>query len=275
MPRPATPDTQHLIQLSDLHLLEDAAQGVDWCEACRGLDTDATLQAVLDEMQLSEPRIDALVVTGDIAQTPTPATYRRFRERLAGEGVPVYCLPGNHDDPDLLCAAEGGPVRAPASCMLGDWRLIFLDSTCGTDRPHGELGKAGLAQLAAELRAAPERPTLVLLHHPPIPVGSPWLDAIGLRDGAALLALLRGHRQVRAVLCGHVHQALDRTVDGVRVLAAPSTCLQFEPGTAEPRYAALPPAYRWLTLHADGGIDTGVRWVGAPAGAPPAAARGS
>ena len=100
--------------------------------------------------------------------------------------------------------------------------------------------------------------TLICMHHPPVPMGSAWLDNPGLRNAEPFLQLVRRHSQVRAVLWGHVHQASDRYVDRVRFMSTPSTCAQFLPDSDEFRVDARPPGMRWLTLNPDGGLTTEV-----------------
>jgi Icc protein len=90
---------------------------------------------------------------------------------------------------------------------------------------------------------------------------SRWLDGVGLQNGAAFMALLRRFPQVRGVVFGHVHQAYDAMHDGVRLLATPSTCSQFKPGSDDFALDARPPAWRRLALHPDGDLETSLQWL--------------
>jgi 3',5'-cyclic-AMP phosphodiesterase len=87
------------------------------------------------------------------------------------------------------------------------------------------------------------------------------MDSIGLRNPEALFAVLDRFPQVRAVLWGHVHQEYDQLRNGVRLLASPSTCIQFAPDSVEFKVDSTAPGYRWLRLHADGRLETGVSRV--------------
>jgi Icc protein len=99
------------------------------------------------------------------------------------------------------------------------------------------------------------------MHHQPLPMGSAWLDGVGLRDAAEFLKVVDGHDNVRVVLWGHVHQASDRQRGAVRFLSTPSTCSQFLPGSDFFALDDRPPGLRWLELHADGSVNTEVAWV--------------
>jgi Icc protein len=120
----------------------------------------------------------------------------------------------------------------------------------------GRLGEAELKRLESCL--ADSRPALVAVHHPPLALGTPWMDAIGLENGAQLLERLGRHPQARALLFGHAHCEFDAERGGLRLLGCPSTCLQFAMGTAELELDPRPPGYRWLRDTTGGGIDTGV-----------------
>jgi 3',5'-cyclic-AMP phosphodiesterase len=95
----------------------------------------------------------------------------------------------------------------------------------------------------------------------PVEMRSRWLDTVGLANADALFGIVDRHPQVRGIAFGHVHQALDTVRNGVRILATPSTCSQFLPGSDDFAIDNQPPAYRKLLLHADGRIETDVVWV--------------
>jgi len=141
-----------------------------------------------------------------------------------------------------------------------DWFVMML-STQVADRVDGELGKTALAALDTVLAAHPATHALLVLHHPPVAIGSAWLDAIGLADAPAFWAVVERHANVRGVLWGHAHQAFEGQRGNVRLMGTPSTCLQFLPGSADFALDARGPGWRWLELHADGRIETAVEWV--------------
>jgi Icc protein len=245
-----------LLQITDTHLHAAADSRM------RGVTTYETFLAVLRLAQ-GDPRWppDAIVVTGDIVQDESPAGYERFRASLEPFGRPVFCLPGNHDDPKLMRRLlRNPPFQVCGRASLGEWTLILLNTFLpGEDA--GALGPQRLEALRRNLVEDSGRYVLVCMHHQPLPMGSTWLDGVGLRDATEFLQLIEQYERVRAVLWGHVHQASDRRRGGIRFLSTPSTCSQFLPGSEFFALDSRPAGLRWLTLRPDGEIDTEVSWV--------------
>jgi Icc protein len=201
-----------------------------------------------------------VLVTGDIVQDD-PAGYAHFRRVFGSLGMPVLCLPGNHDDPSAMhreLAAE--PFVLGGSVDLGLWRIVLLDS-CIPGSASGRLDAHNLAALDAALGSAGGRHCLVCLHHHPVPMSSRWLDQVGLENAAEFLDVIDRHSQVRAIVWGHVHQSFEGLRKGVRLLATPATCAQFLPRADEFAVDRRPPGYRTLELRPDGSLLTEVVWV--------------
>lgn len=248
--------TVRLLHVTDPHLLAEDAGTIYGVRTALSLEK-VLLQATGDGFGVP----DAVLVTGDIADDRTRQAYLNFRRQMRGWGRPVLCLPGNHDVPALMAELlQGDGFQYCGRADFGNWTVVMLDSHVPGD-PSGFVSKAELARLDATLLDARGRHVLVCLHHPPVPVGSAWLDAVGLRNGPELIGLLDRHPNVRAVLAGHVHQAYDRVHGDVRYLTTPSTCAQFTPETAACLMDLKPPGYRWLAFDADGSIRTEVRWL--------------
>jgi Icc protein len=246
----------NLVQLTDQHLFTDPAGRL------RGVPTLPALRATLAAAREDIADCEAILATGDLVQDD-PGGYAHFRREFAALGKPILCLPGNHDDvPAMRAALKGQPFQLEGVFDRGNWRVLLLDSTIA-GQTGGALSEASLQQLERELAQAPERHVLVCLHHHPVTMRSRWLDTVGLANADAFFVALKRHANVRAVLFGHVHQSLDVMVDGVRILATPSTCSQFRPLSHDFAIDDAPPAYRTLKLHSDGHIETEVIWVAA------------
>ncbi len=239
-----------IVQLTDTHIYADAAARFD------GVDTRASLRAVLAHLHAGPP-YDLLVLSGDLSMDGSRASYAWLAEALAGETAPVVALPGNHDDPARWAASAGaGFTPTPALLTRGNWRLLMLDTHID-GVADGALGPGQLAWLERALAARPAGCyDLVFLHHPPLAVDSPWIDAMGLRDAAALWQVLARSPRPVACVAGHVHQTFDRLNAGVRVLTTPSTCVQFRPRSVRYAVDARAPGYRVLELFDDGRLAT-------------------
>lgn len=227
----------------------------------RGVCTDATLVRVLERVKAQARGPDLILATGDLVQDETRQGYERFRELLGVFGVPVYCLPGNHDAPVTMREVLSAPPFQ--FCGVGahpPWLLLMLNSFSAGD-DGGRLAPRELEFLERSLASAGDQHVLLALHHQPIPMGSHWLDGVGLREAEEFLGIVDRHSKVRCILWGHVHQASDRMRRGVRMLSTPSTCSQFRPASESFALDDRPPGFRWIDLKPDGNIRTDVVWV--------------
>jgi len=257
MTRDAQAEALTLLQISDTHLHATTDSRM------RGVNTYDTFKAVLAAARQNERwPVDAMLVSGDVVQDESRAGYERFRTELEPLGVPVLCLPGNHDDPKLMDEIlSRAPFQFCGTARLEGWSLILLN-TFLTGEDAGGLGARRIEALAAALKENERQHVLVCMHHQPMNMGSTWLDGVGLRDAQRFIEVIDAHSNVRGVLWGHVHQASDRWRGDVRFLSAPSTCSQFLPGSDFFAIDSRPPGMRWLDLYPDGRIETYVSWVG-------------
>ena len=241
------------------HLTDPHLYGTEH-ELLRGIKTLPSLQAALSHARRRDWPPDAVLVTGDIVQDD-PAGYSHFGRLLGSLRLPVLCLPGNHDDPEAMRRAlDREPFIIGGATDLGLWRIVLLDSTIPRSAA-GRLSTQSLAGLQAALAGAPQRHALVCLHHHPVPLGSRWLDQVGLQNAEEFFDIIDRHPSVRGIVWGHVHQSYDALHKGVRLLATPSTCAQFLPHSEQFALDPRPPAYRTLELRPDGSIATEVVWL--------------
>lgn len=240
-----------IAQLTDLHL---RPRGLP---ALRVVETATLARRAVARVLALDPRPDAVIITGDIADTPDPREYELARDILSHLPMPVYAVPGNHDSSEGLKAAfadqpwarQSPPGSLQFAVDVGPVRLVGLDTNV-PDETYGRLGPERLEFARNALEAAPGRPTLVALHHPPIPSGMKDMDAIGLKDADGLAALVRQHPQVGLVVAGHVHRNYVAPFAGTVAMVAPSVCHQTVlnlSGRGRPLFAFEPPAF---LLHA-------------------------
>lgn len=245
-----------VVQFSDCHLFA-AVEG-----KLLGLNTDDSLDRVLDLIEQEQPGMELLLATGDLSQDASAASYRRLLGKLERfAAVPCYWLEGNHDivEPMRQVLPEQDKL-APCVVRLNGWDVVMLDSTIPHEVP-GFLHDDDLEFLDASLKAAAGKHVLVCLHHHPIKLNSRWLDEQVVGSAERFFDVLDRYNHVRGVIWGHVHQEYDGSRNSVRLMSVPSTCVQFKPLSADFAVDDTAPGYRWLDLHADGGIDTGVSRV--------------
>ncbi len=250
-----TVDTIRILHFSDLHLFPDR-DGTLF-----GIRTADNLAAAVETARRRHPDHRLAVLTGDVTQHGEPAAFRLADELMAGLGTPVRAVPGNHDPAEtMIDLYRGRPIAWEGSLVIGGWQLLFINTSC-PEMVGGCLTDTVLRDLERALNTRPGLPALIALHHPPVAVGTPWLDRIGLQKPERLFRLLDRHPRVRALLFGHIHQPFEGERNGVRLLAAPSTYADFAVGGDQPVLTDDPPGFRWLDLHADGRLRTGITRV--------------
>lgn len=250
-----------IAQVTDTHIVDPGVGSGPY------VDHVARLAEVVARINAEDPPVDLVVLTGDLVDVGTAAEYELLRSVLAELRPPVVGLPGNHDARELFpdeLLPGGRPDHAHLSWVLdaGDVLVVGLDAI-DPGRPGGVLDDGRTEWLRAALAAAPERPTLLALHHPPFDTGIGWMDAAG-HPGAALRPVLAEHPQVQRVICGHLHRPIETAFEHALVTVAPPTvhavALDLAPG-ARPRLVVDPAGYQ-LHRFTDGTWISHTRYVG-------------
>jgi 3',5'-cyclic-AMP phosphodiesterase len=214
-----------LAQLSDFHLGDDRDG--------RGDPAAALARVVAAVAGLPNP-VDAVVVTGDLADHGTAAEYRLAQELLAPIGAPIYPLPGNNDDRAALRKAFGlageGDDPIDYAVDLGPLDLVVIDSTLPA-KTRGAFEPAQLRHLDATLAANAGKPTVVAMHHPPLTTAIADWDRWNMRRGPrrAIAETIAAHPHVLAIVAGHLHRVVASTLVGRPVISGPSTFTQAHP----------------------------------------------
>jgi 3',5'-cyclic AMP phosphodiesterase CpdA len=219
------PRPDHVIaHFSDTHLIagDDDLHG--------DVDADARLSELLERLSDSQICPDALIFTGDLADTGQSDAYRKLRclvEPFANRlGAEVIWVMGNHDNraalrEHLLCEA---PTMAPMDRVhdIAGLRVIVLDTSV-PGYHHGAIEPEQLEWLTAQLAEPAPFGTILALHHPPIPSMQDLAVTVELRDQARLARVLRG-TDVRSILAGHLHYSTTATFAGIPVSVASASC---------------------------------------------------
>lgn len=246
-----------LIQLSDLHLSDDATATLG------GVNAKANFIATLAYLQRHFV-VEKLVLTGDLSHDNSPQTLAWLVAQLARYQLQEDChwLLGNHDEPEQTAQALA-LLQAAKQWSQNGWQVMLLNTHSG--EPHGWLARGELERL--ERVAELGEPVLVMQHHHPHPIGA-FIDRHGLRNASDLGAVVARYRNIKVLAHGHVHQELSSSWHDLQVLACPATSVQFG-RTAEFSMTEDKPGFRWFKLSANGHLDTAVVRVPSGAGADP------
>lgn len=258
-------------QLSDPHIVEPG-KSPRTPKGFGPVDTAAFLSRAVDAVNRFDPLPDVAVITGDLVDRGEPAEYEHLRQLLGPLRMPVFVIPGNHDAREPLRAAFAVDGYLPADGFVQyaveDYpvRFVALD-TLVAGQHHGELCTASLQWLDQTLAAAPGRPTLVMMHHPPFATGIAYMDKYGFENPGALAAVIARHPQVERILCGHLHRSIDRRFAGTVAGTAPSTAHQIALNLlpdAPLRFRFEPPGYQLHLWREDSGLVTHTAVIAEP-----------
>lgn len=256
-----------VVQITDLHLQASEQTRLF------GVDTAQTLRLVVAEINALPEPAQLVIATGDLADDGSHQAYSRLAEILAGLAMPVYLLPGNHDDPAAMQQSlTGDNLFWQPNTRCGNWEIILVDSK-KPGSTHGLVSATELAELESRLQAAQERPVLVALHHSPASVCT--ARSCHLHNAPALLALLQRYDNVKALIGGHTHTDACQQLDGLTLLTTPSSYAQFSHSDIAPADTRLEfwdwhqidtsrHGFRVLDLYADGALRSEVHWGNNP-----------
>ena len=245
-------------QITDTHIY---AGGEAWDEV-RGVDPCAHLARAVEDLNTLEPQPAFVVHTGDIGGLEgTADDYERFLPLIEPLRAPIHYIPGNHDiNPSALNTMLVGRMpESPVHWHFDEQGWAFV----GIDSSSGAVDEGELYWLNQTLTSQRSSPTVLFLHHHPFPIGVPGIDKLVLRNALELLNLLADHPQVRLVVFGHVHSNGVFLFNDRIFLSTPAIGWQFvvrmDPARPGELQDFRPPAYRLVTLHDDGRIETWLR----------------
>jgi 3',5'-cyclic AMP phosphodiesterase CpdA len=245
-----------IAQISDLHIKRQGAL------AYNRVDTAGALERCVAALNEFRPVPDVVVISGDLADTPTSEEYDHLKRLLAPLKLPFAVIPGNHDSRDMMRAAFAGSAYAFPSgplnqeIAIGGLDLLLLDSSVA-GKPHGELDVASLQWLDTTLASNANRPALLFLHHPPFVAGIWHMDRQNLLNAGELAAVIRCHPRVRLIAAGHVHRATLTMFAGVpaTICPAPNHAVDLDlEHLREPSFKVEPPAFHLHCWFPDGGF---------------------
>ncbi len=242
-----------IAQITDLHIRPEGKP------AYRVVETNMLTERALRAVMLHRP--DLVVITGDLTDCGLREEYAVLADMLRRNvSAPVLAIPGNHDRREVMIAhlpqtrQHDGFVQYVVEDL--PVRVAMLD-TVVPGAGHGELCPLRLDWLERTLAAAPTRPTLIGMHHPPFATGIEHMDRIALRPRQAFAEILARHPQVQRVVCGHHHRPVVSRVGHAIASIAPSVAHQVELDLRQGAPSAFvlePPAFELHHWSADNGF---------------------
>lgn len=241
-----------IIQISDTHLMNQ--EDLEFVH----MNPEHSFQSVMQQIRQQYPNVDAIINTGDLAQVPVAETYSRYLSFMQRLGIPFYQIPGNHDNIDLFPFYQNkDEVQA---IHFGRWSFVLLNSAV-PDRIDGWIEQEQLQQLDILLAKLQQQSVIVACHHHPFAMQSKWIDQHMLKNTENLTDILAKHRNVKAVIFGHVHQDSCHEWQHIRFFSTPSTCVQFKPFSEDFALDNEMPGFRVLHLKANGELETQIHRV--------------
>ncbi|NJO13982.1 MAG: phosphodiesterase [Rhizobiales bacterium] len=210
-----------IAQMTDIHIgFEPSGEGEEL--------NLTRFRATLERLLHGPNPPDMLVLSGDITDHGDADSFATTVATLRDCPFPVLPMVGNHDSREGLLGAfpqvepgEGGFLHYVVEAGLG-LRVICLD-TLEEGRHGGAFCEARARWLADRLAAAPESPTLIFMHHPPVVAGIDWMDPAPHEPWMERLReVLTGQSQVQAIHCGHLHRPITTRFAGIPLGVTPS-----------------------------------------------------
>jgi 3',5'-cyclic-AMP phosphodiesterase len=246
-----------LAQVTDMHIKAGGKLSY------RVVDTEASLVRCIEHILKLPQRPHAMLFTGDLTDFGRPEEYDNLARILAPLPMPFFLMAGNHDDPDAMRAQFPSHAylrQRPGKLdyVIDDFavRIVALDSTIPR-QSAGELTPAQLEWLDETLGAAPAKPTIVALHHPPFWTGIGHMDRMPLLNPEALEPVIARHAQVERLICGHLHRPIVKRFGGTIASTSPSPSHQVAldlDDDAKSLFVMEPPAFQLHLWREEAGL---------------------
>lgn len=238
-----------IIQITDTHLMDHP--DTNFVQ----INPEQSFHAVIQDILENFPHIDAIVHTGDLAQVAKPETYQRYQQFMAKLNIPFYQVPGNHDDASFFPFHTPEPM--PSVLSFENWR-IFLLNTAVHGKVDGWVKTEQLQHLKTLLEENKNQHIALACHHHPLEMKSHWIDQHKLKNTDQLTDILSHFKNIKFVICGHVHQDSLNLWKHIQFLSTPSTSVQFKPLSYDFALDDIAPGYRSLHLKENGEFTTKV-----------------
>ncbi len=219
------------------------------------INPEHSFQQVMSHIVRNFSGANAIIHTGDLAQVPVQETYARYLQYMQQLHIPHFQIPGNHDDAAFFPFYREQDQVHLLHC--GNWGIVLLNSAVA-GKVDGWISEQQLQQLDEILAAHAGLHMIIACHHHPFAMQSHWIDQHKLKNADHLMQVIAKYSNIKAVLCGHVHQDSCNHWNDIEFLSAPSTSVQFKPGSENFALDEQFPGYRVMHLKDNGEFSTEV-----------------
>lgn len=249
-----------IAHISDSHIAEYGKKAYGLVQ------TSEYFQSCIDHMNKFEPKIDLVLITGDICNNPTLEENKRAADILSTLKIPYFIVPGNHDKRSSLleCFPEACPTELDGFIQYSvddyDLRIVALDSVI-EGKPGGILCKTRLDWLDKKMAEDPKRATILMLHHPPIKYGVHETDTDGFVGAKEFGDIVGKYPNIIRILCGHVHMNCHAGWKNTTISTAASMGMQLGLDLTlkkDSEFSIQPPSYQLHYHNSDGDIISNV-----------------
>ncbi|HID01910.1 MAG TPA: phosphodiesterase [Desulfobacterales bacterium] len=215
-----------IAHISDIHITggDRKAYGI--------VPTAENLAHCVEHINQLIPKPDLVIVTGDITYDGQLTEAERAVTIFDKLHAPYFIIPGNHDNRSTLLSAfdtKTCPVKDNNffNYVIEGYELrcIGMDSSI-PDAAGGEITDKGIQWLEQQLAMEPRKPTIIFIHHPPAKFGVLETDEDGFIGADKFSKVISQHKNIKGILCGHIHLTAHLGWCGTVISTAPSMGLE-------------------------------------------------
>lgn len=220
----------NIFQITDTHLFRDDNT------LMYDVNTHKNFHAVLEKIRnYRDIKPHFFILTGDLSQDESEESYIKIMDAMKSFHLPVYWIPGNHDDPEKMeyVFHQSSLFSKLRRLELKNWDLIFLNTKMnGTDK--GFLSQQELCALEEELKkSVGHKQIAIIMHHHPVKVNTPLIDKYILTNSNDFWSIIHKHSHIKLIICGHVHGNYRLKYHHINIECSPATCLQWKIGASK------------------------------------------
>ena len=242
-----------IAQITDTHIKAKGALAYG-----NVLDSASCLKKVIKHCNKFKPKIDLVIVTGDLTDSGQIEEYEEFNKILRLLKIPWFIIPGNHDNNQNLFKFFDNHEYLPRKGKYCNYvidkypfTLMGLDTTVLGEN-YGEFCDERLKWLDFNLTLYSSKPTFLFMHHHPFVTGINGMDNQNLKNSVEFFDVLKSHPQVKHIACGHVHRSTETVINGIGVSIAPNGAHSVNLdliSEGPPMFIMEPPAMRIFKLN--------------------------